>query len=253
MNYNDLFGLLLKVEIYSAVAIFFILFFITAPYGKHLRKQWGPTIKSSLAWVLMEMPAIVVLSVIFIVNLEKQSLISWVFLLIWLSHYGYRTFLYPFKTNNPNKAFPIMIILFGFIFNLMNGYINGYYLFEMNVVENSNWLFSPKFIFGFLLFILGFVLNKKSEAILKSIKRNDYNDYQIPRGGLFKYVSNPHYLGELLEWAGWAILCWSPAGLAFFIFSFANLFPRAIANHKWYKEHFINYPSTRKAIIPYII
>ncbi|NCX59507.1 MAG: hypothetical protein EBW90_14155, partial [Rhodobacteraceae bacterium] len=33
----------------------------------------------------------------------------------------------------------------------------------------------------------------------------------------------------------------------------ANLFPRAIANHKWYQSKFENYPKNRQAIIPGII
>ena len=33
----------------------------------------------------------------------------------------------------------------------------------------------------------------------------------------------------------------------------ANLFPRALSHHKWYKEKFSDYPKNRKAIIPGII
>ena len=45
-------------------------------------------------------------------------------------------------------------------------------------------------------------------------------------------------------------MTWSLPGLAFFIFTFANLFPRGIASHKWYKEKFPDYPASRKAVIP---
>jgi len=31
------------------------------------------------------------------------------------------------------------------------------------------------------------------------------------------------------------------------------LFPRALANHRWYRENFDNYPKERKAIIPGVI
>ena len=249
----ETYHLFLKVEFISAIFIFLLLFFISAPYGKHLRKQWKPMIKSSIAWIIMEFPAVGIMPLIFLLNYEKQSIVTFVFLLIWLSHYAYRTFIYPFKTNNPNKPFPVLIIAFGFAFNILNGFVNGYYLFALNPVVDLLWLISPKFIIGLSIFIFGFIINKQSESILKGIKRGPQNEYQIPDGKMFKYVSNPHYLGELLEWLGWAILCWSPAGLAFFLFSFANLFPRAISNHKWYKAHFKDYPSNRKAVIPYII
>jgi len=75
----------------------------------------------------------------------------------------------------------------------------------------------------------------------------------IPRGWLFEYISCPHYFGELLEWAGWALMTWSVSGLAFFVFTFANLFPRAVASHRWYRKQFPDYPSKRKAVIPFII
>ena len=50
-----------------------------------------------------------------------------------------------------------------------------------------------------------------------------------------------------------AVMTWSLPGLAFFIFSFANLFPRGVSSHKWYKEKFPDYPPERKAVIPFIV
>ena len=66
-------------------------------------------------------------------------------------------------------------------------------------------------------------------------------------------MSSPNYLGEMIEWLGWAIMTWSLAGLVFFFWTVANLLPRAVANHKWYKKKFPDYPSDRKAIIPYLL
>ena len=78
-------------------------------------------------------------------------------------------------------------------------------------------------------------------------------EYLIPQGWLFRFISSPHYFGEIIEWGGWALATWSIPGLAFFIFTFANLFPRAIASHKWYRETFKDYPADRKAVVPFII
>jgi hypothetical protein len=44
-------------------------------------------------------------------------------------------------------------------------------------------------------------------------------------------VSCPNYLGEILEWIGWAIATWSLAGWVFAIWTMANLAPRAFTNH----------------------
>ncbi|HQE66815.1 MAG TPA: 3-oxo-5-alpha-steroid 4-dehydrogenase, partial [Bacillota bacterium] len=45
----------------------------------------------------------------------------------------------------------------------------------------------------------------------------------------------------------------SVAGLSFFVFTIANLVPRALSSHTWYKNNFPEYPSERKAVIPYIL
>ena len=75
----------------------------------------------------------------------------------------------------------------------------------------------------------------------------------IPNAFLYRYVSSPNYLGEIIEWLGWAILTWSVSGVVFLIWVIANLFPRAIAHHNWYKNKFKDYPKNRKAIIPKLI
>jgi len=70
---------------------------------------------------------------------------------------------------------------------------------------------------------------------------------------MYRYVSCPNYLGEILEWAAWAVLTWSLVGLVFAIWTGANLIPRALAHHKWYQEKFPDYPKDRKAIIPFLL
>ena len=77
--------------------------------------------------------------------------------------------------------------------------------------------------------------------------------YKIPRGGLYERVSCPNYLGELLEWTGWAIATWSLAGLSFAVYTAANLVPRAVAHHRWYRETFPDYPPARRAVIPFVL
>jgi 3-oxo-5-alpha-steroid 4-dehydrogenase 1 len=114
-------------------------------------------------------------------------------------------------------------------------------------------LLTWRFITGILLFITGFVINKTSDEKLKNFRKQIPSEYVIPKGWLFEYISSPHYFGEIVEWGGWALMTWSLPGLSFFVFTFANLFPRAISSHKWYKAHFTDYPSDRKAVIPFII
>ena len=69
---------------------------------------------------------------------------------------------------------------------------------------------------------------------------------------MFRWISCPNYFGEILEWSGWALASWTLAGVAFAIFTFANLAPRARAHHQWYQQYFLDYPQNRKALIPKI-
>ena len=58
--------------------------------------------------------------------------------------------------------------------------------------------------------------------------------------------------GALPPVIGWAIATWSLAGVAFAVFTAANLVPRSFDHHRWYRQQFPEYPSKRKALIPYI-
>jgi len=99
----------------------------------------------------------------------------------------------------------------------------------------------------------GVFINWWSDQALLNLRRGGKKGYFIPNGGLFRWVSCPNFLGEILEWTGFAIMTWSPAALVFALWSFFNLVPRAMDHHKWYRSTFTDYPSRRKAIIPFLV
>ena len=135
---------------------------------------------------------------------------------------------------------------------MVNGYINGYYLFHIRPLEDLAWFYTPSFWIGLFLFLVGYLLHIDSDRRIINIRQSQPGIYDIPRGGGFRYITNPNYFGEFIQWTGWAILTWSLAGLAFAIFTLANLLPRSIANHSWYKEKFDEYPTERKRFFPFI-
>ena len=97
-------------------------------------------------------------------------------------------------------------------------------------------------------------LNMTSDNKLIHLRKKRASDsYQIPRGGLFEKISCPDLFGEIVEWGGYALLCWSRPALSFFVWTFCNLVPIALSHQKWYKVHFADYPAGRKAVIPYIL
>jgi 3-oxo-5-alpha-steroid 4-dehydrogenase 1 len=234
-----------------AVMVFVLLFFISAPYGKFSRKGWGPVIKSKWAWMVMEFPSPAMM-ILFFITSDKKALPASIFLIIWIGHYLHRAFIYPFTQSGKEKAYPIVLVIMAFVFNCLNGFVNGYGIFHIYSYDIS-YLLKWQFITGMVIFIAGFLINKISDEKLRNFRKQNPSEYVIPHGWLFEYISNPHYFGEIIEWSAWALMTWSLPGLAFAVFTFANLFPRATASHHWYKEHFADYPADRKAIIPFIL
>ena len=245
----------LLISIYIiALIVFALLFFVNAPYGRFSRAGWGIRINPKVAWLIMESPAFFLPIFYFLTGNKKSNIVALIFLLIWSFHYFQRTFIYSMLLKSRKNAFPILVVFFSIVFNSLNGYLNGRYLFYFGPDYKITWLRDPRFIIGFIIFIVGFVINIVSDSILRKLRKSQNNGvYRIPHGAFYRYVSSPNYFGEILEWVGWAIATWTLAGLAFAVFTFANLAPRAIATHKWYIKNFPDYPKERKALIPFIL
>jgi steroid 5-alpha reductase family enzyme len=237
----------------AALVVFVFLLYIPAPYGKFFREGWGRCFKAEYAWLIMESPAVMFMAIFFLKGEAYRNSVLVVFFLLWQIHYVHRTFIYPFTMRSRNKNFPVMLVVFAILFNVINGYINGYRVFHSNKIYEISWLADVRFVAGVFLFILGFIINKQSDRILRELRKPGDFSYKIPKRGLFRYISSPHYFGEILEWSGWALLTWSYCGLAFALFTLGNLFPRALSHHAWYREYFSHYPKNRKAIIPFIV
>lgn len=233
-----------------AVGIFVVLFFITAPYGRHAVRTWGPSISNGLAWLLMESPAPLVFAACYFVGSPILTATQLVFLGMWQAHYVDRAFIYPFAARISRKPFPVILVLSGFVFNLINAYLNGSYIVTHGSLYQSSWFRDGRFLLGVTLFVAGFIVNRHSDYVLRDIRNSSTEDYAIPQHGLYRWISCPNYLGEILLWIGWGIATWSPAAAAFALWTIANLVPRAHAHHKWYHEHFVEYPRQRRALLP---
>jgi 3-oxo-5-alpha-steroid 4-dehydrogenase 1 len=224
------------------------LLWVTAPYGRHHKAGWGPSLPNRTAWMLMELPALLVITVLVLLSPVKNMPQAWVPLCFWVVHYSYRTFIFPALMHPSDKTFPALLVLFAVIFNSLNGYNNAMAL--INAGESDYPIPSLHFFIGAAIFIAGFAMHFHADKIIRQLRKPGETEYRIPRGGLFHWVSSPHYLGEIIQWIGWAVMTWSLAGVAFALFTFCNLAPRAISNHRWYRERFTDYPPKRKIMVP---
>ena len=252
MNEQDFFDVLLISWFALAGVVFVFLFFFAAPYGRYTRKGWGPVISSRTGWILMELPAAGLFALFFFLGDRTAGWLPVFFLVLWQIHYVHRSVIYPFRFRSEQKI-TLVIVAMGMVFNLGNTYINGRYLFSLGPGFEDGWAGDPRFIIGVLVFVCGFAINKHSDWILKKLRKPGESGYSIPRGGLYRWVSCPNYLGEIIEWTGWAVATWSLAGLSFAVWTAANLVPRAWQHHRWYRSEFPDYPNNRKAVIPFLL
>ncbi|XP_020250326.1 polyprenol reductase 1-like [Asparagus officinalis] len=108
---------------------------------------------------------------------------------------------------------------------------------------------------GSTIFIWGWLHQLRCHQILGSLRENKRdNGYVIPYGDWFEYVSCPHYLSEIVIYAGILV---ASGGLDFtvwlaLLFVVANLVFASAETHRWYHLKFDSYPKSRKAIIPLI-
>ncbi len=236
-----------------AAVTFVALFFVTAPYGRFTRGGWGPRIESRWGWMFMESPSLIAMIVLFAIGDERSSPVAIILLALWIAHYFHRSFIYPFRLHSSRQSMTLSVILMAAVFNVGNGYLNGRYLFALGPGLPDSWLLDPRFIAGFILFCSGYALNQHSDKVLIGLRKPGESGYKIPRGGGYRFVSCPNYLGEMVEWAGWALMAWNLGALAFLVWTVANLAPRAFRTHRWYREEFPDYPEGRRALIPFVL
>ncbi len=254
MTESTLYNTLL-IGVFAAVPLTVIpLLWQNAPYGRHNTKSTpGPQLPTRLAWVYMESPSVFAFAYFFASGANASETVPRVLALIWLSHYVHRTLVYPFQMRvREGDSMPLAIASSGFVFNTINSFLNASWIGTYGSYDGS-WLSDPRFILGAAVFAVGYYVNRNSDSILRSLRAPGETGYKIPHGGLYGLVSSPNYFGELLIWSGWALATWSLAGLSFAAYTAANLVPRALAHHKWYREKFDDYPPERRAVIPYVL
>lgn len=235
-----------------ALLTFVLLQVFIAPYGRHQRAGWGPTLPNRVAWVVMESPAVLFFGALFFAGEHRAEAVPLVLLGLWMMHYVQRTFIFPFRIRSDGKSMALSIVATGFAFNLLNAYVNARWISELGEYT-SRWFTDPRFILGVALMAVGWLINIHSDTILMRLRGPGETGYKVPHGGLYRWVSCPNYFGEMLEWLGWALATWSTAGLAFAVYTIANLLPRARSHHQWYREQFSDYPSSRRAVIPFLL
>ncbi|TKS85368.1 3-oxo-5-alpha-steroid 4-dehydrogenase 2 [Collichthys lucidus] len=186
-------------------------------YGRHMELSLAARmIPARLAWFIQEMPALLVPLLLMLTLHKPSSMGKYLLLGTFCIHYFQRTFIYSLLTRG--KPFPLGVMVSAGLFCTVNGFLQGHYLLHC-VHFDDEWS----------------------------------ADYRFKTGGLFEYVSGANYLGEIVEWFGYAVATWSLPALSFAVFSLCFIGPRAYYHHRFYKEKFKDYPKFRKALVPFIL
>jgi 3-oxo-5-alpha-steroid 4-dehydrogenase 1 len=228
-------------------------------YGRHMPSNKGSnrgSMPAKAAWLLFECPQLFAFALTYWLLADVHTGSSLLLFGIWQAHYLYRGLIYPLRRRDAGQRFPLANVVMGFVFNALNGFANGYAVSHAAHLQGMAWLEQPIFIIGLAIAVGGWLINFQADNILlrlRSKKTLAENRYRIPYGGAFRWVSSANYLGEIVWWLGWALMCSTAAGWVFWVFTLSNLVPRALDNHRWYLRQFADYPKDRKAVFPFVL
>ena len=213
------------------------------PRGARVSARWG--------WVVMELPALCVLPAVY-VSAGNRNPVADLLVAAWVIHYAHRTLVWPWIVPRYSRPMPAVLCASSFVFNIINGLLNGWFL--GHAADYSwEWLLDGRFMAGAAAFLMGAALNVTSDYRLAWLRRQQQGRYLIPRGSVFRFLSSPNLTGEMVEWIGFALMAWSLPALAFALWTDANLIPRALWRHRWYRRTFPDYPPSRRAVIPGVL
>ena len=260
-NFMNTYYTILIAMAVIAVIVFIALFYLKAGYGYLSNTHWGPQINNKLSWIIMESPAF--LFALYYtwkyansgIDTGNDKIVLLAMIGFFLLHYFQRSFIFPLLMRGKSKM-PIAIMLMGMTFNVVNAYLICGWLFGEAPagMYSIQWFTTPQFIIGTLIFFAGMGINLHSDHVIRHLRKPGDTKHYIPKKGFYKWVTSANYFGEFTEWIGYAILTWSPAGLLFAIWTFANLGPRAKSLTEKYENEFGDeYKSLhKKHIIPFI-
>ena len=210
------------------------------------------TIDKKLGWLLMETPILIVVCFFYLTGrnpIDASAVIVGAFVI----HYVNRALVFPHRIRVRGKRMPAITVVATMVFYTINGYLIGYYFGSLRAYP-LEWLLDPRFVLGLALFVAGAAINVRCDNVLIGLRGPGESGYAIPRGGLFEYVSCPNYLGEIVEWLGFAIMSWSLPGVVYAIWVSLALVATGLGTHRWYVERFgADYPRARKAVLPYLV
>jgi len=247
------------VASFAVVCVILVAKLEVAYYGRYNDRKsgnddrrWIPIdVNGKIAWVVQEIPNLFAVIACWVWGdaAVKYSPGNLLLITLFAGHYINRTLIYPLQIRG-GKDTPLELMLAAFLFCCINGYIQIRSLTAFIIVPVDMFTLP----IGCALWALGLCINMHSDYVLRNLRQPGETGYKIPHGGAFAYVSGANFLGEIIEWFGFAIASnFSLPALTFALTTAFNIGPRALNHHDWYLLKFKDaYPTKRKALIPFI-
>jgi 3-oxo-5-alpha-steroid 4-dehydrogenase 1 len=243
-----------------AIVVACVAPFVPSPYGRFADPRFGPAVSPRVGWWLMELPATVVFAGVYVGGEHRTDIVPLIFATVWSLHYLNRGWLQPFlmrPARGQPSTFSAFVVLCGWVVTSLHAYLHARFFSALGSY-GPGWLTDFRFIGGIAVYYAALAANVHADAVTRGLRSLSEAEagvrvYRIPTGGLFELISCPAYLTELVAWAGFAVATWSPAGLFILAVSAANLVPRALETHRWYRRTFKDYPPKRRALVPWVL
>ena len=247
---ENFFGNFVQINLVLSILVMFYVAFFNIPYGKTYSKGKSflkVEISDRIAFMISHStgPIFFVLMKLYFPNGDFFSFQSFLF----IGHYIHRTLIYPWFRKSHSKKWPIESL----IFYTATNFVIGSTAARVQIFGGSKIPLWGELIITclFICFAIGTAIH---DYILCSLRSAGDRGYQIPQGLLFKWVSGPNYLLELLQWVSYAFFMPFNSGTAVFgLWLLVNISARAESNHQWYQNVFkTKYPVDRTAYLPFI-
>ncbi|XP_075550766.1 polyprenal reductase isoform X2 [Dermacentor variabilis] len=119
---------------------------------------------------------------------------------------------------------------------------------------------SAHHIIGTVIFLWAFCVQFDSHLRMASLRKDHKGNvvtlnHKIPQGGMFAYVSCPHYMAELAIYCALSLVLGQPNTTWWLMmaWNWSNQVAISFFSHNWYRQNFPSYPKHRKAIIPFVL
>ena len=190
---------------------------------------------------------------------DSRTVSSGLLLAAWLLHYIHRGLIHPWVMPYGSKTTPLGICIGGMIPNWT--FCSALALHLAYAGYPPGYLCDVRFIAGALIFVAGYVMNRWADLHLRSIRLESQArggpKYVVPRAGPFRLVCNANYLGELIQWIGFALMSSSAVAVLWVVFCLSTFLPRSVRTLDWYKNSgkfdAAEIPAGWCAVIPFIL